>query len=599
MKREEQKIENTWKMEDMYSSDQAMENDLDKALKMISEYNKYKDNVSKNKETLLEYLKFNDEINLIAEKVYVYSNQKYHEDMTNSKYQTYSGKAQKLVVELGSATAFFEPEILEMDENVLKEWLEDKEFADYRRYISEILRAKAHTLDKKTEEILAKSKRMASAADNIYAMYNGADIDFPTVKDKDGNEIKITHGNFVPILSGADRQLRKDAFKALYGTYGKMKNTIAATYNANVEQACFYADVRNYPSTRAMYLDESNIPEEVYDNLIEVVHEHMDLMHRYVSLRKKALGVDQLHMYDVYAPIVETPDKKIPFEKAKEMVKAGLAPMGKDYINKLQEGFDNRWIDIYENEGKRSGAYSWGAYGIHPYVLLNYQGTLDHVFTLAHEMGHALHSYYSDSNQSYINAGYKIFVAEVASTCNESLLIHYLLKNTDNKAEKAYLINHFLEQFKGTLYRQTMFAEFEKITHKMVEEGETLTSDILCKVYYDLNKQYFGEDMVLDEEIALEWARIPHFYNPFYVYQYATGISAAIALSKKIMEQGEAGVKDYMKFLTGGGSKDPIDLLKLAGVDMTTKEPIEKALELFKELLDQIEQSFLSIDTNA
>lgn len=283
MKREEQKIENTWKMEDMYSSDQAMENDLDKALKMISEYNKYKDNVSKNKETLLEYLKFNDEINLIAEKVYVYSNQKYHEDMTNSKYQTYSGKAQKLVVELGSATAFFEPEILEMDENVLKEWLENKEFADYRRYISEILRAKAHTLDKKTEEILAKSKRMASAADNIYAMYNGADIDFPTVKDKDGNEIKITHGNFVPILSGSDRQLRKDAFKALYGTYGKMKNTIAATYNANVEQACFYADVRNYPSTRAMYLDESNIPEEVYDNLIEVVHEHMDLMHRYVS----------------------------------------------------------------------------------------------------------------------------------------------------------------------------------------------------------------------------------------------------------------------------------------------------------------------------
>ena len=486
-----------------------------------------------------------------------------------------------------------------MDENVLKEWLENKEFADYRRYISEILRAKAHTLDKKTEEILAKSKRMASAADNIYAMYNGADIDFPTVKDKDGNEIKITHGNFVPILSGTDRQLRKDAFKALYGTYGKMKNTIAATYNANVEQACFYADVRNYPSTRAMYLDESNIPEEVYDNLIEVVHEHMDLMHRYVSLRKKALGVDQLHMYDVYAPIVETPDKKITFEKAKEMVKAGLAPLGKDYINKLQEGFDNRWIDIYENEGKRSGAYSWGAYGIHPYVLLNYQGTLDHVFTLAHEMGHALHSYYSDSNQSYINAGYKIFVAEVASTCNESLLIHYLLKNTDNKAEKAYLINHFLEQFKGTLYRQTMFAEFEKITHKMVEEGETLTSDILCKVYYDLNKQYFGEDMVLDEEIALEWARIPHFYNPFYVYQYATGISAAIALSKKIMEQGEAGVKDYMKFLTGGGSKDPIDLLKLAGVDMTTKEPIEKALELFKELLDQMEQSFLSIDTNA
>ena len=440
MKREEQKIENTWKMEDMYSSDQAMENDLDKALKMISEYNKYKDNVSKNKETLLEYLKFNDEINLMAEKVYVYSNQKYHEDMTNSKYQTYSGKAQKLVVELGSATAFFEPEILEMDENVLKEWLENKEFADYRRYISEILRAKAHTLDKKTEEILAKSKRMASAADNIYAMYNGADIDFPTVKDKDGNEIKITHGNFVPILSGSDRQLRKDAFKALYGTYGKMKNTIAATYNANVEQACFYADVRNYPSTRAMYLDESNIPEEVYDNLIEGVHEHMDLMHRYVSLRKKALGVDQLHMYDVYAPIVETPDKKIPFEKAKDIVLEGLAPLGDDYLALLREGFNHRWIDIYENQGKRSGAYSTCVYGTHPYVLLNYQGNLDNVFTLAHEMGHSLHSCYTNATQTYVNSNYTIFVAEIASTCNEYLLISHLLEKAESKEELARLL---------------------------------------------------------------------------------------------------------------------------------------------------------------
>lgn len=590
MKREEQKIENTWKMEDMYSSDQAMENDLDKALKMISEYNKYKDNVSKNKETLLEYLKFNDEINLIAEKVYVYSNQKYHENMTNSKYQTYSGKAQKLVVELGSATAFFEPEILEMDENVLKEWLENKEFADYRRYISEILRAKAHTLDKKTEEILAKSKRMASAADNIYAMYNGADIDFPTVKDKDGNEIKITHGNFVPILSGTDRQLRKDAFKALYGTYGKMKNTIAATYNANVEQACFYADVRNYPSTRAMYLDESNIPEEVYDNLIEVVHEHMDLMHRYVSLRKKALGVDQLHMYDVYAPIVETPDKKITFEKAKEMVKAGLAPLGKDYINKLQEGFDNRWIDIYENEGKRSGAYSWGAYGIHPYVLLNYQGTLDHVFTLAHEMGHALHSYYSDSNQSYINAGYKIFVAEVASTCNEAILIRYLLDNCKDKQEKKYLINHYLEQFKGTLFRQTMFAEFEMITHDMAEKGEVLGAENMCNIYKELNKKYFGEDMFIDDEISIEWARIPHFYTPFYVYQYATGFSAAVAIASGIIAGDKNVLDGYKKFLSGGCKLHPIELLKLCGIDMSKPEVIQETLDVFGELIDEYER---------
>lgn len=589
MKREEQNIKDTWKMEDLFSSDGVWEKDLEKAISLVNEYSKHAGKISENKESLLTYFEFNDEVNLLAERLYVYSNQKYHQDMTNAKYQTYSGKAQKLVVDIGSVSAFVEPELLSIDENTLLNWMEDERFADYRRYVSEVLRGKRHTLDEKTEEILAKSKRMANAADNIYAMYNGADINFPVVTNSDGEEIKITHGNFVPILSGTDRELRKKAFHALYDTYGKMKNTIAATFNANVEQACFYADVRGYSSSRAMYLDGSNVPESVYDNLIDTVHEHIHLMHRYVKMRKKALGVDELHMYDIYAPIVKTPEKKYTFDEAKDMVKAGLAPMGEAYLEKLQEGFDNRWIDVYENEGKRSGAYSWGAYGTHPYVLLNYQGTLDHVFTLAHEMGHALHSYYSDEAQPYINAGYKIFVAEVASTCNESLLIHDLLNKTEDDETKAYLINHFLEQFKGTLYRQTMFAEFEKITHSMVEKGGTLTSDILCKVYYDLNKFYFGDDIIIDDDIALEWARIPHFYNPFYVYQYATGISAAIALSRKIMEEGERGVKNYMKFLTGGGSKDPIDLLKLAGVDMTERKPIVQALKLFENLLDEME----------
>ncbi|MCI9126412.1 MAG: oligoendopeptidase F [Eubacterium sp.] len=589
MKREEQNIKDTWKMEDLFPSDEVWEKELERAINLVNEYSKYAGEISGDKENLLTYFKFNDEVNLLAERLYVYSNQKYHQDMANAKYQKYSGKAQKLVVDIGSVSAFVEPELLSIDESILLGWMEDERFADYRRYISEVLRSKKHTLDEKTEEILAKSKRMANAADNIYAMYNGADIEFPVVTNSDGEEIKITHGNFVPILSGTDRELRGKAFHALYSTYGKMKNTIAATFNANVEQACFYADVRGYSSTRAMYLEGSNVPERVYDNLIDTVHEHIHLMHRYVKIRKKALGVDELHMYDIYAPIAKAPEKKYTFDEAKTMVKAGLAPMGEAYLEKLQEGFDNRWIDIYENEGKRSGAYSWGAYGTHPYVLLNYQGTLDHVFTLAHEMGHALHSYYSDDTQPYINAGYKIFVAEVASTCNESLLIHDLLNKTEDKETRAYLINHFLEQFKGTLYRQTMFAEFEKITHGMVEKGETLTSDVLCKVYYDLNKFYFGDDIVLDDDIALEWARIPHFYNPFYVYQYATGISAAIALSGKIMKEGEAGVKDYMKFLTGGGSKDPIDLLKLAGVDMTDKEPIVQALKLFEKLLDEIE----------
>lgn len=590
MKRSEQLTENTWKMEDMFSSDEVWEADFKKATEAVKQYKKFQEKISSDKDALLDFFKFNDEINLLAERLYVYAGQKYHQDMANGKYQAYSGKAQKLVVDISSGQSFFEPEILEMDEVVLQSWISDEAFKDYRRTVDLILRNKAHTLDKKIEEILAKSRNMAGAPDNIYGMYNGADIEFPTVKDSQDNEVKLTHGNFVPVLTGTDRELRKRAFKAVYETYGKMKNTLAATFNANVEQAHFYADVRNYSSTRAMYLHGSNIPESVYDNLIAVVNDNLDLMHKYVSIRKKALGVDELHMYDVYAPIAKAPEEKIPFDEAKKMVTEGLKPMGEEYLKVLKEGFENRWIDIYENEGKRSGAYSWGAYGTHPYVLLNYQGTLDHVFTLAHEMGHALHSYYSDKNQPFVNAGYKIFVAEVASTCNESLLIHHLLKNTDNKETKAYLINHFLEQFKGTLYRQTMFAEFEKITHNMVEEGETLTSEVLCNVYYDLNKKYFGPEMILDEEIAMEWARIPHFYKPFYVYQYATGMSAAIALSKKIMENGEEGVEDYMKFLTGGGSQDPIDLLKMAGVDMTVKEPIESALQLFGELLDEMEE---------
>ncbi len=508
MKRSEQKINDTWNMEDMFPSDKVWEEDFEKATKEVAKYKEFSGKIKDSKDKLIEFLKFNDEISLLAERLYVYANQKYHEDMGNGKYQAYSGKAQKLVVDIGSASAFFEPEVLEIDEATINQWLEDEKLNNYKRYIEEILRSKKHTLDKKTEEILAKSKKMANAADNIYAMYNGADIDFPTVKDSEGKEIKITHGNFVPILSGEDRELRKNAFTGLYNTYGAMKNTIAATYNANVEQANFYADVRKYPSSRAMYLDGSNIPESVYDNLIKVVHENMDLMYRYVRLRKKSLGVEELHMYDIYAPIAKAPSKKYSFEEAKAIVKEGLAPMGEEYLSKLQEGFDNRWIDVYENEGKRSGAYSWGAYGTHPYVLLNFQGTLDHVFTLAHEM---------------------------------------------------------------------------------VQKGETLTADVLCETYYDLNKLYFGEDIVLDKEIALEWARIPHFYNPFYVYQYATGISAAITLSRKIMKEGEAGVKDYMKFLTGGGSKAPIDLLKLAGVDMTKEEPVREALQLFRELLDEME----------
>lgn len=591
MKRIEQKVEDTWCLEDMFESDDFWEEEFGRLQRMIFQYEDFEGTLGESADSLLEYLKFNDETNLLMERLYVYANMRYHQDMANSMYQEFAARAQKLMVEISGASAFAEPEILEITTEKINIFFnENPELETYKRYISEILRGKNHTLDKKTETILAKSRQMANAAENIFSMYNGADIKFPSITTEEGEEIEITHGNFVPLLESTDREVRKAAFEGVYETYGKIRNTLAATFAANLDQANFYAQVRNFSSAREMYLYGSNIPESVYDNLIETVHKNMDKMHKYVSLRKKILDVSELHMYDLYTPIAKAPDTKYSFEAAKDIVLEGLAPMGEEYIKVLEEGFDNRWIDVYENEGKRSGAYSWGAYGIHPYVLMNYHGTLDHVFTLAHEMGHAIHSYYSDANQPYVNAGYKIFVAEVASTCNESLLIQHLLKITEDEEEKAYLINHFLEQFKGTLYRQTMFAEFEKIAHSMVQNGEGVTADRLCEIYYNLNKKYFGDDIVIDKEIELEWARIPHFYNPFYVYQYATGLSAAIALSKRIIEEGKPAVEDYMKFLKGGSSQDPIELLKIAGVDMTSAKPIETALELFGNLLDELQK---------
>ena len=591
MKRIEQKVEDTWCLEDMFESDDFWEEEFGRLQRMIFQYEDFEGTLGESADRLLEYLKFNDETNLLMERLYDYANMRYHQDMANSMYQEFAARAQKLMVEISGASAFAEPEILEITTEKINIFFnENPELETYKRYISEILRGKNHTLDKKTETILAKSRQMANAAENIFSMYNGADIKFPSITTEEGEEIEITHGNFVPLLESVDREVRKAAFEGVYETYGKMRNTLAATFAANLDQANFYAQVRNFSSAREMYLYGSNIPESVYDNLIETVHKNMDKMHKYVSLRKKILDVSELHMYDLYTPIAKAPDTKYSFEAAKDIVLEGLAPMGEEYIKVLEEGFDNRWIDVYENEGKRSGAYSWGAYGTHPYVLMNYHGTLDHVFTLAHEMGHAIHSYYSDANQPYVNAGYKIFVAEVASTCNESLLIQHLLKITEDEEEKTYLINHFLEQFKGTLYRQTMFAEFEKIAHSMVQNGEGVTADRLCGIYYNLNKEYFGDDIVIDKEIELEWARIPHFYNPFYVYQYATGLSAAIALSKRILEEGKPAVEDYMKFLTGGSSQDPIELLKIAGVDMTSSEPIETALELFGNLLEELQK---------
>lgn len=580
-----------WALEDLFLTDADWEAAVKQLEEQLAQLKGYAGKVSASADALYAYLTLADKTENLFEKVLVYSNEKMHEDMGNSTYQGYAAQAQAAATRLSAAEAFFEPELLAMEESRLQGFLkEDPKLEKYRLLIDRIWRRKEHTLSAAGEEILAKTYEMATAPDDIFSMFNDADAKFGTIRDENGKEVELTHGRFGGFMESSDRRVRKEAFEALYQTYDQFKNTLAATYSANVKKAKFYADVRKYPSALAAALAPGNIPTEVYDNLIETVHRFLPAMYRYVALRKRALGVEELHMYDVYVPLVADQTKKIPFAEAKEIVKRGLAPMGEEYVSHLEEGFDHRWIDVYENRGKRSGAYSWGAYGTHPYVLLNYQGKLDDVFTLAHEMGHALHSWYSNANQPYVYSGYLIFVAEVASTCNESLLMQYLLKESKDKKEKAYLLNHFIDQFKGTLFRQTMFAEFEKITHEMYAKGESLTAERLCAVYMDLNRKYFGEEMVSDPQIALEWARIPHFYTEFYVYQYATGFSCAIALSKRILEMGEAGVADYMKFLKGGCSKDPIELLKMAGVDISTPKPVEDALQLFEELVSELEE---------
>lgn len=580
-----------WALEDLFLTDADWEAAVKQLEEQLAQLKGYAGKVSASADALYAYLTLADETENLFEKVLVYSNEKMHEDMGNSTYQGYAAQAQAAATRLSAAEAFFEPELLAMEESRLQGFFkEDPKLEKYQLLIDRIWRRKEHTLSAAGEEILAKTYEMATAPDDIFSMFNDADAKFGTIRDENGKEVELTHGRFGGFMESSDRRVRKEAFEALYQTYDQFKNTLAATYSANVKKAKFYADVRKYPSALAAALAPGNIPTEVYDNLIETVHRFLPAMYRYVALRKRALGVEELHMYDVYVPLVADQTKKIPFAEAKEIVKRGLAPMGEEYVSHLEEGFDHRWIDVYENRGKRSGAYSWGAYGTHPYVLLNYQGKLDDVFTLAHEMGHALHSWYSNANQPYLYSGYLIFVAEVASTCNESLLMQYLLKESKDKKEKAYLLNHFIDQFKGTLFRQTMFAEFEKITHEMYAKGESLTAERLCAVYMDLNRKYFGEEMVSDPQIALEWARIPHFYTEFYVYQYATGFSCAIALSKRILEMGEAGVADYMKFLKGGCSKDPIELLKMAGVDISTPKPVEDALQLFEELVSELEE---------
>ena len=592
--REEADARYKWAIEDLYKDDEDWKRDYELLKSRIPELTKFRGRLGESAEVLLSMQKLSDELNQLLEKVYVYANQRLHENTDNSTYQNLASQAQGLLVELSESLSFVEPELMELPDGIIETFLdENEELLVYRQYFENIIRQKKHVLPTEQEQLLAAMGEVAESPKDIFSMFNNADIRFPEITGEDGHPVQVTHGRYMSLMQSRNRQVRKDAFEAMYGVYGDWRNTLAAMYRANVKQEAFLAKAHKYTSDLEAALDGSHIPVKVYEQLIEAVHESMPLMYRYMKLRKKLLGVEELHMYDLYVPVIEQDHSEIPFEQAKKTVLEGLAPMGEEYLHLLREGFDHGWIDVYENQGKRTGAYSWGAYGTHPYVLLNYQGTLHDVFTLAHEMGHALHSWYSDEHQPYIYAGYRIFVAEVASTCNEALLIHYLMeqsKKVVDRKKTMYLMNYFLEQFRTTLFRQTMFAEFEKITHGLQEQGETLTADRLCEIYYDLNKLYFGEEICVDQEIAMEWARIPHFYTPFYVYQYATGFSAAIALSKQILEQGAPAVEQYKKFLKGGSSMYPLELLKMAGVDMEQKAPVQDALAVFAQYLDEMER---------
>ena len=581
----------TWDLRDLYPTDEAWLKEYEDLKTLPERAAAFQGKLGKSAEDLLLWFRLQDEIQERLSRFHTYASCKSDQDTGNGTYQDFRGKAMGTYVAVLSACAFATPEIMAIDDDTLNLfYAAQPELLGYQRSLYQIRRRKAHILSPECEKLLAAAGEMADSPDRISSTFRDADLTFPPVVDSEGRERTLTDATYIPMLMGSDRALRKTAFETYYGRMNECRNTFAATLDAQFKSLKFFADARGYESTLAASLDATEVPVEVYHNLISAVHDNLDKMYRYVALRKKRLSVDELHMYDVYTPIVADADSVIPYETAKETVLEALAVLGKDYTDLLKEGFDHRWIDVRENVGKRGGAYSTGSGKPHPYVLLNHKDNLDCQFTLAHEMGHALHSYHSVTHQPTNTSDYVIFVAEVASTCNEVLLMRHLLGKTTDPKERAYLINHFLDQFKGTVYRQTMFAEFELAMGRMVEGGQTLTADALSEKYLELNKLYFGPDMVSDPQIALEWTRIPHFFYNYYVFQYATGFSAAVAIADRILTLGESAVADYKKFLSGGSSTDPISLLKIAGVDMSSPAPVNAALKLFGELVDELEK---------
>ncbi|MDY3795713.1 MAG: oligoendopeptidase F [Agathobacter sp.] len=590
-KRSEVKVEDTWNLKDMYESDAAWEAELLEIKKLAEEAVKMEGHVAESAQNLLKTLELDATIDEKLSLAYNYAERQYDEDTSNTAHQAMAAKIMSMAADISSQLAFIVPEILAVDEAVLEGFYKEQPKLElYRKEVAEIQRVKEHKLSTEMEKLVAMTAEMSRVSYDTFNIMDNADMLFPEVENEDGETVRITHGRFIALLESANREVRENTFKKYYSTYKQFLNTYASLYNGQVKQQIFYAKARKYESTLVASVDANNVSPVVYHNLVDTVNKNLDKLHRYVGLRKKCLGVDELHMYDIYTPMVSGVAKKIPFEEAKETVLKALAPLGEDYVAKVKEGFESRWIDVYENQGKVSGAYSAGAYGTHPYVLLNYNESLDNMFTLIHEMGHAMHSYYSNSTQPYIYSQYKIFVAEVASTCNEILLLEYLLKNTTDKKERAYLLNHYLDMFKGTLFRQTQFAEYEMRSNEMVEKGESLNADNLCELYLDINKKYYGEEMISDEEISYEWARIPHFYYDFYVYQYATSFSAAVAIAHDILREGGSVVEKYKEFLSGGCSEAPVELLKKVGVDMESPVPIQAALDVMGEVIDELEE---------
>lgn len=591
-KRTELPDEAKWRLEDIYPADDGWEGDFRKVKELLPQAQDLRGRLVTSADNLLQGLSLSDEIGELVERLYAYARMRRDEDNSVTQYQAMTDRAATLLAEAGAATSFITPEILAAEPGAIEAMLaQSPDLALYRHLLEDTLRHRPHTLSSELEQLLAKTQEMAQGPETIFSMFSHADLKFPNIRDEAGNEVPLSEGRLIRFLESPDRRVRREAFQGLLQTYGKYANTLAAVHAASVKKDVFYARVRNFPSALAASLHAANIPVSVYTNLIDTVHRHLPLLHRYLEVRKRRLGLDELRMYDLYTPIVQEADRKVPYAEAAETVAASLAPLGDEYLTSLRRGLAGHWVDVYENEGKTSGAYSWGAYGSHPFVLLNYQDTVNDMFTLAHEFGHAMHSFFSQAAQPYVYHSYPTFLAEVASTFNENLLMHHLLGRTKDPKERLFLVNHHLEGFRTVVFRQTMFAEFEMLTHQKAEAGEALTPELLKGMYRELNLKYYGAVVNVDDEIAMEWARIPHFYRAFYVYQYATGYSAATALSQKVLSEGQPAVDRYLEFLQAGGSDYPIDILQRAGVDMTTPQPVEAALGVFGKLVEEMEQA--------